>query len=459
MTLLDAATLGRLAGTEVDVSPSIGDVQATYHGTQIPLHGIARITSTRHGVSAEIDDVERWEHEARKLLPSGSPLPASLFRISYAGNLITAEGKGSIVPDGGGWKANDAINSGQHSEFGANSRNLSTFKFYVGNLEIHGPSYGARIAATREIYAGGEWNHATEFRDRRVVVRALSRDAAGFEDETLAITVDGELGRLNSEALWLWASLISGNRLGALLTEYYDEGGLLIAQVHRRGSPGIGRWQFFRPFYAPFSAEGAQAMLDGIAQLLEGDFPIEVVFDHLFQAVRLSTDAQAIHLVLAYHAAIEAWNRKHGRENWMDDKPWSKQARRIRKEFVPTEFYDEIGENLTANLKPILAHANRTTTAWRQANLFEALGIDVSGDDARRILKMRDELLHNGYFLKRWDELSEEERQHRYDDVERLRRLVLFVIFRLTGYVGQFQDPVTFELMQIAPQNEGPVAP
>lgn len=394
-----------------------------------------------------------------RTLPSGSPLPGSLFRISHAGRLITAAGRGSIVPDAGTWEARDVINSGQHSEWGPNSRNLATFKFYVGSLELRGPSHGASVAATRQIFAGGEWNHAIEFRGRRVVVRALSHDAPDMGEETIAITADGSLEDLDWEALWLWASFISGNRLGSLVTEHFALDGSLISQIHRRGSIGIGRWQVFRPFYAPFSPEGAQSMAEGIARLLREEFPIEVVFDHLFQAVRLSTDTQAIHLILAYHAAIEAWNRAHGRENWMADKPWIKLARRIRKDHIPAELYAEMGERMAENLRPILAHANRTTTAWRQANLFEALGIDATRSDARRILKMRDQLLHNGYFLTRWDQLSDDERQARYDDVERLRRLVLYVIFRLTGYLGQFQDPVTLELMSIGIQADGPIVP
>ena len=117
-----------------------------------------------------------------------------------------------------------------------------------------------------------EWNHTTEFRGRRVAVRALSLDAPDFEDETLAIPVDGALRDLESEAPWLWASFISANPLGSLLTEQYPEDGPLITYLYRRGAVGMGRRQFFRPFYAPFSPEGAQQMLYGITELLEGDF-------------------------------------------------------------------------------------------------------------------------------------------------------------------------------------------
>jgi len=74
--------------------------------------------------------------------------------------------------------------------------------------------------------------------------------------------------------------------------------------------------------------------------------------------------------------------------------------------------------------------------------MFEALQIDVTDDDNARALSLRNELLHNGYFLKRWRDLNHEERQRRRDDVERLRRLVLLIILRLTAYEGQFVSPV-----------------
>jgi hypothetical protein len=125
----------------------------------------------------------------------------------------------------------------------------------------------------------------------------------------------------------------------------------------------------------------------------------------------------------------------------------------------PKAFFQQVGEALSSSVRAKLAHANRTTTAWRQRKLFDDLGIDVSGDDMGRILHMRDELLHNGYLLKRWSQLTESERQQRYDDVGRLRRLALFVLFRLTGYEGQFQDPLTYQPITMPPRSHGPVQP
>jgi hypothetical protein len=362
------------------------------------------------------------------------------------------------VPDAGGWGAQHVLYTGQHSEWGANTRNLTTFQFYVGSLDIHGPSHAAPIAATRFIYAGGEWNHTSAFHDRMLVVRALSENALKMQDEILSVTIEGEADAIDADALWLWGSFISGNHMAALATEYYAADGSLISRVHRRGYLGSGRRQYFRRFYTPFSAEGMQRMLEGLARLLRENFPVDVALDHLLQAVTGKIDIDAIHLALSYHTAIEAWNRACGLENWIDDNIWEKIAKHIRKDLVSEELYDCIGDEMKENLKAILPHANRTTTAWRQSNLFESLGIDVSGSDAKRVLKMRDELLHNGYLVKRWSALSAQEAQERHDAVERLRKLALLVVFRLTGYEGTYLDPVSFIEQNIAPQADGPVA-
>jgi hypothetical protein len=452
--VIDLDVLARIAVQSAELTPSYADTPATYIGTEIPFHGIARITSARDRISAEIDDVEGWEHQAARLLPNGSPLPTSLFRQGAPGKLIGEQGRGQLTPDEGDWAARHVINNGYHMERGRDTRNLSTFQFYVGELEIRGAAYGSEVAATREIYAGGELNHNTEFRGEPLLIRALSHNAPEIAQETLGITIAGNLADLPSEAIWLWASFISGNRLGAICKEYFAEDGSLIRRIHRRGRVGDYRQQYFRPFYAPFSADGAQRMAEGIARLLDDAFPIEVVLDHLFQAGTGNVDVDAIHLVLSYHTAIEAWNRRAGYEDWIDDNVWERFAKCIRKRLIPEELYETVGAEMKDNIRTSLAHANDTTTAWRQENLFKALNIDVSGADGKRIVDMRNELLHNGYFLTRWNELSHDQSQHRHDDVGRLRRLALFVIFRLTGYEGTFQDPVTFAVMNIGPPSE-----
>jgi hypothetical protein len=288
-------------------------------------------------------------------------------------------------------------------------------------------------------------------------VKGLTEKSASIADEVLSITTEGEVAAVDERAMWVWASIISGNSLGHLMTEYYAEDGSLISRIHRRSSVGLGRRQYFRPYYAPFNCDAIDRALNELARLMRDDFPIDIVVTHLMQAVTGTIDIDAVYLVLAYHAAIEGWNGLHGFDDWIDRKPWEAFAKHIRKHLIPGDLYESVGSEMKDNLRAVLPSASRTTTAWRQRNLFEALGIDVASDDARRILKIRDEILHNGYLRPRWGELTPEQRQQRLDDVERLRRLALFVLFRLTGYHGEYLDPVTFERRMLAPQSEGSI--
>jgi len=108
------------------------------------------------------------------------------------------------------------------------------------------------------------------------------------------------------------------------------------------------------------------------------------------------------------------------------------------------QLFKDLSRELQGNVRSAMAHANDTTTAWRQQHLFDSLGINVSDDSNKRALKYRNELMHNGYFLRRWHDLTHDEQQARFDDVERLRRLTLLIIFKLVGYTGDFTNPLTF---------------
>ena len=438
----------------MDITPQFNRVPATYLGTRIPLHGIATLTTTRSGLSAEIEDREGWQHRMIAELPSGTVNPSgAIFRSIVPGRLVGAEGHGRIEPDAGGWTADDVFYVSTRSHYSPTEPS-ATFLFHIGSLTLDGTARGSPVAAVRFIYAGGGWSHVTEFGERAVVVRAVSESATSIEEEALSVTIEGDPDDIDSEAIWLWASLISGNSLGALLTEFYAEDGALIRQVHRRGNLGTERHRFFRPFYAPFSPAGMREGLLGFARCLRSGFPIEVIMDHILQAAAGNIDVDAVHLTLANHTALEAWNREHGFEKWIDGRVWNRFANHIFNDLIPQAMYETIGPDLTANVQSALRNAARTTTGWRQARFYDALGIDVSGADAKRTLRMRNELLHNGYFLQRWHELSPEQAQRRRDDVERLRRLALCVVFRLIGYSGPFLDPVTFQLRNMPSRAE-----
>jgi hypothetical protein len=134
-----------------------------------------------------------------------------------------------------------------------------------------------------------------------------------------------------------------------------------------------------------------------------------------------------------------------GFDAWVDERIWNKYQRNLRKASIPPEVYEDLGTEMRDNIGSAFAHANRTTTAWRESSLFKALQIDISDSDNTILLRLRGELLHNGYFVKRWSELAADERQRRLDDIKRRNSLVILVVLKLTSYTGKWMNPLTLQ--------------
>jgi hypothetical protein len=375
-----------------------------------------------------------------------------LFRDVAPGYLLGATARGRLISDDNAWTASDVLYIGEGpSQDPPGDR----FRFKVGMLSIAGPAVGKEIAATRFLYAGAEWDADTRFAGKSLVVRALSDDAERREDEIISATIDGTLGGVDQHALWVLLCFISGNRLSPIAIEYWDHEGSLVRTEHRRGAGiSLGRHEPFHWHHGALTPRGMEMLGDGILRLLstKRPFPIANIIHHIQNANEGNVDTDAQHLVLAIHASFEAWNRAYGRENWLTDKEWAPIATRIRRSIdsdlyneIPADVRDAVKDNLVAAIN----HVNETTMGWRQRQMFAALQIDISDPDNKRALKLRNELLHNGYFLKRWSELTPEEAQQRRDDVERLRRLAFLIVFRLTGYEGEFCSPIRLQAERI----------
>lgn len=438
--------LGQIARRPFERQIEIKDVPGKYVGPQIPIEGQVTIEVTRDRIYAELLNKDGWQSRMFRLLPPGTAVNAlELVRPTSPGVLVRPEHRGYIVPDAHGWEAHRATHYGI-----THGMSNDLFRFMVDALIVEGPMSGQPVAATRQIYSRGSWSTTTMFQGHPLLVSSLSDDEANecedYRSETLAVTTDYQMEEHDGEALWNMLNFVTGNTVRHLADEYYADDGQLIRTEYRFGSPARDvRRKFFHLFHGQPSAEGIGAITGGMYRLLRAEFPIEVIVQHLLASAGNTVDVEAQHLVLAIHTAIEAWNRFFGREVWIDQNAWKRDADRIRKEFIPEEFFTRVGPDMKRSIRNVLAHANRTTTGWRQTNFFEGLQLDVSDPDSVRILRLRNELLHNGHFLKRFDELSYEEQQQRFSDVERLRRLVLLVIFRLLGFAGDFMNPVNFQ--------------
>jgi len=408
---------------------------------------------TKDEIEALLVDRSDWAGQMMQTLPPGEMVVnGNFFRDVAPGTLVEGVLTDVLTPDAGGWEARGPLST-RTQHVGTPSGALSRYTFRVRELVVHGPAYGSRVAATRYVYAGGEWGARTGFAGRRMVVVGHTTDAEPIENEILSASIDGALDTTESDALWLLLSFISGNWLKAMAIERYDEHGVLIETVYRRGGRSAStRKEPFNWMHARPTPTGVEQLGSGIVRLLRAGFPIDVVLEHLHSANTDSPDIDAQRLTLAIHTALEAWNRAFGLEYWIDDDCWESFAKKVRRPLVGV-IYDTIGPEVTKNLASGFRHANRTTTAWREDKLFADLQIDVSSTENERALAARDEILHNGYFLKRWRHLTTAERQERRDDVARLRRLALLIIFRLTGFEGQFLEPV-----RLIPEHVSPVA-
>lgn len=451
IAILNPDLLANIAVRPFQSDFTFADVPATYFGTAIPLIGTVTVTANRERLEAEIVNRDGWEARMLRALRPRAGIPmGGLFRTVAPNVLLGPNAHGSIQPDDCSWAALQATYTGQSSSYG-HGDDHEAFRFSVTELLVPGPAVGHAVAATRHIYAGGDWNGAAEFQGRLLIIRSLVDRPPDRDHETMSATIGWCAEGIVAEAMWLTLSFITGNGLKHLAEEFYDAEGALIRTVHHLGnSIRDVRRRFFHGFHGPLGPNGIGVIADGIVRLMQVRFPIEVILEHLHESAGRSIDVEAQHLVLAIHTAIEAWNRQFGVEEWIDKNIWETLARNLRKNLIPNDVYDDIGEEMKANIRDDLAHSNRTTTAWRESELFRCLSIALTDDD-RRALKLRNELLHNGYFLRRWDDLTLVERQQRHLDVERLRRLVLLTVFRLTAYNGQYMSPITYAAETVEP--------
>jgi len=80
---MDPQILSNIAAMPIEINPTYQNVPATYFGTQVPLHGVVRVSATRERLSAAIDDVEPWAMQRLAAQPAGTGIEL--------GQLVVAE--------------------------------------------------------------------------------------------------------------------------------------------------------------------------------------------------------------------------------------------------------------------------------------------------------------------------------------------------------------------------------
>jgi hypothetical protein len=243
------------------------------------------------------------------------------------------------------------------------------------------------------------------------------------------------------------ASFLSGRRVRQLYAESYDADGLLVEREYRQGGAGsVGNFEPFHSRLAPLTAEYLAVIGDGFVRALHGKFPIGVMLHHLHSANEGNPETDAQSLLLAIHTSFEAWNKEFGVRELVDKEVFCPILDGMLELLEP--IYLTIGPEWAETIKNKIRSSNNTSTNYRERDLFQKLSIVLDKRD-RSALATRNQLIHNGYFLRRWHELSDAERQDRVDMPARLRNLVHQIILKLVGFTGAAVEATRYGSLQI----------
>ncbi|HEX5274710.1 MAG TPA: hypothetical protein VFW34_05485 [Candidatus Rubrimentiphilum sp.] len=345
---------------------------------------------------------------------------------------------------------------------------VSEFRFGYSSLEISGPAQESPAHFLRFIYQSAHlsspaaytvWKDdkgfesrldaiSGTFQARRIALRNLHTEKSVREEQYVSAVLENDsLNGPQSHALWLLVSFLSGNTVTPICRENYDINGNLVSRKFKRGVPAsLGRFSPFRTFHAQLDGRDISVIGDALVRMNRTGFPVDVVLQHLHDANsgNFETDAQSI--LLGIHTAIEAWNREFGTRHFVDAESWSLLSSQMLERLRP--ILDPLGNPLGETVRNKIRSANHTSTNSRERDLFGALAVPLS-KRSKQALNARNQLLHNGYFLRRFGELTSEEQQERIDLPGLLRNLLHEIILKLCGFRGVIMESSRFETLRI----------
>lgn len=412
-----------------------------YTGAVIPFAGRVTMGVFASGIKATILDDTNWKGRARQALPIELQHSSSApFRRSANGQLITEDQHGEITS-----KELHALRVLFVDEKPVDDRE-DAYYFNVTFLERGDTSI--EPAAVRLLFRRGAIQAGRNvFHGRSMVAHAFTDRELDIDYQRMSIVCDWAVAGNEAVAIEHAMSLVAGQSLQRVAMEgYAADGTLLWTRYQVMTNAGDRGREFFHrlhPGLGKLAAGGWGVISEGMYRLLEYGFPIEMVLYHLHHASRQPYDIDAQHLLLAIHTAFEAWNRHFGTRVWISNGKWKKLRRVLRAPMEALAEYVALIPEMHKNIRDGMGHANDTQMGWRQDQFFAALQIYIADDENARALGYRNEILHNGYFLKRWRTLTQAQRQQRIEDIERLRRLALLTVLKLTGYSGPYRNPVT----------------
>lgn len=271
---------------------------------------------------------------------------------------------------------------------------------------------------------------------RRTNIRDLRTPTAGGQS-LISIVYDGSPhAGIDGKALWLGASVLAGQMLQPLVVESYDAGGKLLSRAYQIG---VQRSSVADPpfhlAYAPFKAQWLEDLVDRIAASLNSNFPIDVLIALLHDATDGAMERRMQTYLLAIHTASEAWNRQVGKTTIIGKKRWDNWVPWIS--YVPELLARWVNADLAKAVVAKIRDANYTSMNARMRSFCESMGIAYAGED-KKAVNLRNTLFHNGYLTRRFETLSQTEKQERIDQIDRLRDFAYRTMFASLGFAQPF---------------------
>jgi hypothetical protein len=399
-----------------------------YRSPRLSGDYVGRITASLDGVTGNYTAYDRSIDDS---------LDSSIVEDDERGNLVSDDEQATITASGAAvFVATRAAETHSSRNVGAGGSATVEIRFNAGSLDVE---YSDRpVAFWRYVYSDVEMPIGRrlngEFRDRAFFVRqGNSIDDRSF----VAVAHDGEqLNALEERALWLSICFLCGAKAGQFVVESYDEDGGLIRRRFRGGQRPPGTAYILFNVYMRPPENVIASFASGFHDALADGFPVDVIFEQVFDSTNSVVDFQIQNCLLAIHAAFEAWHKIRPTDV-ASEKAWL--AKNKAGLLVALDGLLETAPTRVRNaLTNAVNAAANVGTGDKERRFFQDWNIDVSNAGLKKTLALRNGLLHDGYFNRRFEDIEPAEQQFRIDAIGVLKDVIVTVLFRCVGCSGGF---------------------
>lgn len=289
-----------------------------------------------------------------------------------------------------------------------------------------------------------------QFRQRTTVV------AQGYKtnDRSFIVAVhDGQrLNEIEERSLWLAIIFLCGTKAGNYLLEGYDATGSLVSREFRAGHEQLPAVTILFNVHVMPPSNFIDVFANGFYNALMDGFPVDVILEQLFDSANSVLDFTLQNCLLSIHSAFEAWHKIQP-PNIDADKKWLSDNK-ARLFTALDDLVKTAPERVRSALSYGINNAANFGTGEKERRFFADWGIDVSDPDKKKALALRNGLLHDGYFNRRFADIDPAEKQFRVNAIGILKNLIALILFRTIGYPGQFISQRDYMTQLTAVQGE-----